>query len=332
MSGIGAFFSGAIDGYDKGLDQSRKAKEEQRRQTEFGLKKQALELELAAKKREEEFQADLKSSMAPIMQELTAARNPPPEQNGLQGVQPAPQPLDLTNLSRRFADNSIAVGFRHGKLSIDQLKQARDLRTQMDKENVDEAVQTWLTTGDRNKVAEVFNKGGKFKFDPNTMDIRTVQDPDGLLPANVVVVAKNPDGTERQVFNYEQMAMAGISKDTYAQLVQGAKTTRIKEKGDTFRTGMTVQGSIAAASAKADKDLPPEVKAFNDRMNKEFEAIFKGTGFNLNPREEMVLRGEISSLGRQLIDSGKTANEAYKLATQAVLQKNKIPVDLSKIK
>lgn len=333
-NGLGAFLSGAVEGYDKGIDQARKQQEFGLRKQQFELDKQAKQLEIDRQKREEAFQNDMRDALAPIYREMTAP--PPVEQNGLQPTEGTvvaqPKPLNIADVSRRFADTSLAVAFKHGKVTLDQLKQARDLRTQMDKENVDEAVQTWLTTGDKSKVAEVFNKGGKFKFDPATMDIKTVQDPDGLLPANVIVTAKNPDGTDRQVFNYEQMAMAGISKDTYAQLVQSARTTKMKEKGDTFRTGMTTQATLAAANAKADKDLPPEVKAFNDRMNKEFEAIFKATGFNLNPRDEMVLRGEVSALGRQLIDAGKNANEAYILATKAVLQKNKIPVDLSRIK
>lgn len=334
-NGLGAFLGGAVQGYDQHLEQQRKQQEFGLRKQQFELEKEAKRLQLDREKREEAFQQDMRESLAPIFKDMTAPPQPA-DPNGLQptaGTAAAPvQPLNLTDISRRFADTSLAVAFKHGKVTTEQLKQARDLRTQMDKENVDEAVQTWLTTGDKSKVAEVFNKGGKFKFDPETMDIRTVNDPDGLLPANVVVVAKNPDGTERQVFNYEQMAMAGISKDTYAQLVQSGRTTKMKEKGDTFRTGMTTQATLAAANAKTDKDLPPEVKAFNTRMDKEFESVFKATGFNLNPREEIVLRGEISRRGREYIDAGATSNEAYDRAVKYVFSKYKIPVDPTKIK
>lgn len=335
--GIGAFFGGAVKGYDEGLEQNRKAEELKMRKQEFGLKKQLGEIELRKAKEEEDFRNDLKTSLAPIIQEMQpqpAAQNGIQPTDGTAAAQPAP--VDLPSLTRRFADTSLSVAFKHGRVDLGQLKAARDLRKQLDDENVDEAVRTWQTTGDKSKVAEIFNKGGKVKFDPETMEIQTVKDPNGIIPDNVIVTQRQKDGTMKPVFDYQSYALAGISKDAYSALVADAKKTTMKEKGDTFRTGMTTQATLGAAqinaAASRDKKLDPEVVAFNDRMNKEFEAIFKGTGYNLNPREETYIRAQVSDLGRRLIDTGMNANQAYLAATQAVFTKNKIPVDLSRLK
>lgn len=332
-NGLGAFLSGAVEGYDKGQEQLRKQQEFGLRKQQFELERQAKQLEIDRQKREEAFQQDMRDAAAPLLQEIAASKNPPPPQNGLQAGAQAPAPLDLADISERFADMSIAVGFKHGKVTLDQLKQARDLRKQLDEEGVSDAVRAKLAGASDEEMAKIFNKRGKFKFDPATMRSEVVEDKDGLGLPNVIVYKKNPDGTESEAFNYANIARASVSKDVYTQLEQAARTTKMKEKGDTFRTGMTTQATLAAANAKTDKDLPPEVKAFNTRMDKEFEAIFKGTAFNLNPRDEMVLRGEVSALGRRLIDEGKlTANEAYNQATRAVFQKYKIPVDPTKLK
>jgi hypothetical protein len=331
---IGGFATGFTQGYmgmkRLNMEQERSDREAQ----EFGLKKQRQELELEAAKRDEAFRKELSETVQPILQEFYQPQQAEPK-NGLQGAQ-APAPvMNLPAITRRFADASLAVGFKYGKVDLTQLKAARDLRKDLDDENMDEAVNTWLTTGDKSKVAEVFNKGGKMKFDPATMDIRTVEDPDGLIPANVQVFQKNPDGKEAVVFDYQKAALAGLSKEAYSRLVQEARKTKVTEQGDTFRTGMTTEASLRAAAMKnasEGRKLNPEVDAFNDRMNKEFEAVFKGPQFGLNPREESLIRGEISALGRQLIDAGMNGNQAYLVATQEVIKKNKIPVNISKIK
>ena len=319
--GLGGFAKGFSEGFTNTASTIGAIQKGKREAEMFGLQKQSAELELEEKKREQAFQEDLKSSMAPIFQELQVSMNPPPAQNGLQGVQAQPQPLDLTALTRRFADTSLAVGFKHGKVTLDQLKQARDLRTTMDKENLDEAVQTWLTTGDKAQVAEIFNRGGKFKFDPATMDIQTVNDPDGLLPANVIVTRMGEDGKPVELFNYEKLAMAGISKEAYAQIVSAAKTTKLKEKNETFRTGMTTQATLQAASMKDGARQNPEVSALEKLMNTELEGLLKNPQTALSSEEQRIIRADIFALARRYIDQGgANAQTAYSQSMRDVFK------------
>jgi hypothetical protein len=315
--GIGSFFGGFADGYQKGTKLNLEREKADRESQMFGLQKQQAELELEAKKREAAFQQDLQDSMAPLFQEIQAQMNPPP-QNGLQGPQ-ATQPLDLTAITERFADTSLLVGFRHGKVTLDQLQQARDLRKKLDDEGVTDAVQARLAGASDEEVAKIFNKRGKFKFDPKTMRTEVVEDKDGIGMPNVVVIQRNEDGTEKEVFNYANLARGSLSKEAYAQIDQSARTTKLKEKGDTFRTGMTTSATLQAAAMKEGGQQNPEVKALEKLMNTELEGILKSPVTALSSEEQRIIRADIFALARRYIDEGKaTSQAAYNQAMRDV--------------
>jgi hypothetical protein len=401
--GIGSFFGGFADGYERGSKIVRERAKEKREEEEFGLRKQTLALELAARKRQEAFDLDLQNSLAPLIKDFYGSQEPAPQP--VQPVQETPRsavtvmPVPMTNdvevkpigpvsgiarepretfppemetdlkvaepsvspaipqavvaapaaqpaqptqqrrrpnlreLTERFADTSLMVGFKHGKVTLAQLNEARELGRKMDKEGVTEAVETWLTTGDKEKTAEVFNSTGKFKFDPKTMDIQTVNDPNGVLPANVIVTQMGKDGKPQVIFDYANTRLSAISDDAYSQMVQTGRRDILKEKGDTFRTAMTNQTTLDAARIKEGGGTNPEVAALQRKMDNEFKAIFQAAGYSLNPREETRLRAEVGMLARELIEKEQNNMEtAYWRATNAVFKKNGINIDTSKLR
>lgn len=325
--GIGSFFSGAAQGYQQGTKLRLEEEKAEREKELFGLQKQKAEIDLKREKDEEAFKDDMKQALAPIYAQIASATQPAPPQNGLQGPVEPPKPIDLPTISEQFADTSLAVAFKHGRVTPQQLKEARDLRKQLDEEGVTDAVRAKLAGASDADIAQIFNKRGKFKFDPATMRTEVVQDKSGVGMPNVVVYERGKDGKEKEVFNYANLAMTSLSKDMYSQLNAEGKRAKLKAETDVYTTGMTTQATLAAANAKSDHKLNPEVAAFNTRMEKDFESVSKLTGLSLDPTREVAIRAEISALGRKLIDQDKfDGNKAYEQALRTVYTTYGIPL------
>jgi hypothetical protein len=387
--GIGGFFGGFAEGYQSGSKIKREREKAKREEEEFGIRKEGMLLDLAARKREEAFQNDMRESLSPIYRDFfqssapESAQQPPAQEparsavqvmpvnmgnvevspignaNGIareprqtfppemetdlkiaepssgppipapvaapgqaQPVQQAQQPrrLNLRELTERFADTSLMIGFKHGKVTLAQLKEARDLRRDMDKEGVTEAIDTWLTTRDKYKTAEVFNTLGKFKFDPETMDIQTVEDPNGVLPANVIVTRPGKDGKPEVVFDYAATRLAGISDEAYTQLTQQGKVALLKEEGDTKRTRMNNETTLKAAAMKDNTRQNPEVSALEKLMNTELEGILKSPQLALGSEEQRIIRADIFSRARERVEGGENAQRAYSMAMREIFK------------
>lgn len=278
----------------------------------FGLQKAKLQREEDAEVRKVKMQEQITTDMQALQEQIN--------QN--------PEGMTETQINRARADIFQKARIDHKFMDEESWDKQRKINKQLKREGFEDAFNYFSETGDSDGAVSRYASAGKVKPPPGTFMKREV-DETGM--PDIVVYAPGPDGKPvRKTSQFEYM-LASMPEEMIRYGTK-MKETAMKEKGDTFRTGMTTAATLAAASMKGDKKLSPEVEAFHNKMNKEFESIFKGTGFNLNPREESVLRGEIGALGRQLIDAGKTSDEAYILATRAVFQKNKIPVDLSRIK
>lgn len=235
------------------------------------------------------------------------------------------KPMDDIEFTKKLADINLTTGYKYGKVSLEQIEQARRLGKTLDKENVDEAVRTWMMTGDKTQVAKVFNKGGKYKFDPNEIEFATVKDPDGIAPDNVVAYRIGEDGQKQEVFNYQNYRFAGISDDAYAQIVNQGKITAIKEKGDTFRTGAKIKSDEAIADkrikADAGKEGSKALSDLNDVMKNRFSGIFRNPIDNAEASRQKVIEGEVGALAERYVRAGIGVQTAVSTAQQEVFKK-----------
>jgi hypothetical protein len=334
-AGVGNFLSGFTQGY-------------------AGMRRLGIEEERAAQQREEfefnksqrEMEQKTREETATAMAALETSYRAPQQQAGIKDPN-APEPMSESDYYYERAKILANAGVKLGKFSLADEKALKDAGREVSFDRFRNAVKhAYSNPDDVAGISKRLNKSGinlpeGIRFQTVPMD---PNDPNSDL--NLVGFVPGEDGKPKQVFSYMDAlplfaASEVLTADALAtkKQIRGIKADRenvlTKEKGDTFRTGMTTEASLRAAAMKnasEGRKLNPEVDAFNDRMNKEFEAVFKGPQFGLNPREESLIRGEISALGRQLIDAGMNGNQAYLVATQEVIKKNKIPVNISKIK
>lgn len=364
MAGLGSFLSGAVQGYDQGLEQARKNKEEKRREEEMGLRRQKAELDkkaaeqqqvltqaqIDAQERERAYQADLKEQLAnltkqkegfvsgEVIDEMTgqsmgnmtfgAGQAPTAGLRFREGTVAEQKPMNELDYQFRVSDTLKAVAARHGKLDLKMLEESQKFGKRLRSEGALEAMQYFYSTGDEAGTKEMFNKKGNIKLGD---DVR-IGLKDGLFGPTMYGYKVGKDGKPQEVFDgFRDLILPSMSPEAYTAFVANSKIKEVQEKGDTFRAGLGAQATRDAAVARGrsggdDDKLPPEVRAFNERMNKEFESVFKMSGASLNPERETFVRGEMSRVGRSLIDRGMNANEAYSTAMKEVFTKYGIPM------
>ena len=318
-AGLSGFAQGLSSGITQGAQLGLAVQKNQRDEEMFALQKEKTQLELEESRKEAAYKEDLAKSM----QELMAARTggvvggeaedefgqsvgrvtyknaEEAKASGLkfkQGTVVERAPMDDIEFTKKLADTMLTTGYKYGKVSLEQINQARALGKALDKENVDEAVRTWLQTGDQDAVKKVFNKSGKGRLGDDVV-LKTVPDPDGVGPPNVVAYKIGPDGKEQEVFNYQSYRFASISDDAYATIVAQAKTTATKEKGETFRLGAKLASDegIAAGKNKIEtaKLGQESTKALNDAMKNRFSGIFRNPIDNAESNRQKTIEAAI---------------------------------------
>lgn len=345
--GLGAFAKGLAEGYVTGAKIKSQREKDEREKEMFGLQKQQTELQmqnaqidLDRKRAEDEYQKDLRSSLAQIEQEargrvtgeaidemsgqslgqMTVAPGQAPG-SGLrfrEGTVVEQKPLSPVDYQFRVADTLKQVAARHGKIDLNLLEQSRKFGQKVKAEGAVEAMKYYMGTQDAEGARKMFNEKGGIKLGD---DVQLGLKP-GLFGPTMYGYKVDKDGKQIEVFDgFRDIILPSMSPEAYATTMASFAQIEAKEKGDTFRTGMTAQATRDAAAAKEGQKLSPEVSAFNERMNKEFEAVFKGAGTALNPQQETFIRSEMSSLGRGLIDRGMNSNDAYATALREVFTK-----------
>lgn len=329
-SGIGSFLGGLAQGYqtsqemeqrqqaierDKermALDKDRFALEKVRaeREAEMGaLAKQQTEMQIAAAKREEEFQNNLKSELAAFSNETKAgyeAEEVSPDgktvafrrfQDGPSAVAEAKArgnqfrpgslkrvaEMDELDKQLQFADRFNSVLARHGKLTPEMMDAARNRRKDIQSEGAIEAARYFMATGDVAGTKDMFAKKGKIKIGDDVM-LEVV--PDEFVGSRIIG-SRMVDGKKVPVFDmFQDVILPSMSPAKYTEMMAEMKKTGVIQKHEDVRTDKKISADITTSREANKAAMDREVY----RARKDIEiASLKG-------------KDEKDAIGKQLRD------------------------------
>lgn len=365
--GLGAFAEGFTQGYAQmsEIDARRQAVErekqrmalEERRadleQQRFGMEKENFELgkqrtgmEIAALKKEEDFQNDLKQSLARVQQmsmpgyegEVIDSRtgksqgvkrfqNPdeeigPMKERGLAfraGSIKQVGPMDPLDYQMKFADEFMAVQARHGKLTPEMLDAAKARRKQIEGEGAIEAARYFMTTGDEAGAKAMFAKQGKITLGKD-ITLSVVRDP---------ITGPKIIGTRggKQVFDmFDDVILPSMSAESYAKTQAEMKKLGIQEAGEDRRAGQAAKAAMDRTVYEANARMVAANKDKGDEMSKElykYTLEFAGKfasnpTFTWDPAQYMRWASTVAAKAEQHRRGGLSIPEAAAKATNEV--------------
>lgn len=366
--GLGAFAEGFAQGYgqmseiearqaaierDKerlALEQNRAAMDKER----FGLEKQQAELgmqkttmDIAAAKREEDFQADLKKSLTELDAERQAGyegeiintrtgksegfkrfANPDAEIGALKERGLAFKPgtikqvgeMDPIEYQLKFADKFMAAHARAGKLDPKMLAEARAQRKQIESEGALEALRTFMTTGNEKLAKEMFNKQGKIKIGD---DVKLVIERDPIVGPKVVGMR----GTQKVFDAFDDVILPSMSPEAWAKAQLDLKKTGIEQGQENLRTDKRVKGGIEEALIRANAEKggsgsDKKIDRLSEEINSGMKIIEDSLKLSTNVTQNAAYvekRFKAGAFAWDAYTSGKTksVNEAIKMGWEA---------------
>jgi len=366
-TGLGAFAEGFTQGYAQmseiearrqaverekermALEQERLGlqKEESRRAAElFDLNKQKIGMEIAAGKREEDFQKDMKETLARIQQEAQGGyegevmdsrtqksqgfkrfQNPEAEVGSMKerglffkpGSIKQVGPMDPLDYQMKFADEFMAVQARHGKLTPEVLQQARAQRKQIESEGAIEAARYFMTTGDAAGAKAMFAKKGKITLGPD-VDLQVVRDP--ITGPKIV-------GTRggKQVFDmFDDVILPSMSAEAYGKTMAEMRKLGIEQAGEDRRAGQAAKAAMDRTIYEANARMVAAQTKDKDDASKdlykytlEFAGKFASNPtFTWDPAQYMRWAATVAAKAEQHRQGGMSIPEAAAKATNEV--------------
>lgn len=366
-TGLGAFAEGFTQGYAQmseiearrqaverekermALEQERLGlqKEEAQRAAElFDLNKQKIGMDIAAGKREEDFQKDMKETLARIQQEAQGGyegevmdsrtqksqgfkrfQNPEAEVGSMKerglffkpGSIKQVGPMDPLDYQMKFADEFMGVQARHGKLTPELLQQARAQRKQIESEGAIEAARYFMTTGDAAGAKAMFAKKGKITLGPD-VDLQVVRDP--ITGPKIV-------GTRggKQVFDmFDDVILPSMSAEAYGKTMAEMRKLGIEQAGEDRRAGQAAKAAMDRTIYEANARMVAAQTKDKDDASKdlykytlEFAGKFASNPtFTWDPAQYMRWAATVAAKAEQHRQKGMSIPEAAAKATNEV--------------
>lgn len=366
-TGLGAFAEGFTQGYAQmseiearrqaverekermALEQERLGlqKEEAQRAAElFDLNKQKIGMDIAAGKREEDFQKDMKETLARIQQEAQGGyegevmdsrtqksqgfkrfQNPEAEVGSMKerglffkpGSIKQVGPMDPLDYQMKFADEFMGVQARHGKLTPEVLQQARAQRKQIESEGAIEAARYFMTTGDAAGAKAMFAKKGKITLGPD-VDLQVVRDP--ITGPKIV-------GTRggKQVFDmFDDVILPSMSAEAYGKTMAEMRKLGIEQAGEDRRAGQAAKAAMDRTIYEANARMVAAQTKDKDDASKdlykytlEFAGKFASNPtFTWDPAQYMRWAATVAAKAEQHRQKGMSIPEAAAKATNEV--------------
>lgn len=365
--GLGAFAEGFAQGYAQmseidarrqaverekqrmALEERRANMDEQRfalekQQAEVGLQKSGMEI--AAMKREEDFQNDLKETLTRIQQEAQGGyegevmdsrtqksqgfkrfQNPDAEIGSMKerglffkpGSIKQVGPMDPLDYQMKFADEFMAAQARHGKLTPEMLDAAKARRKQIEGEGAIEAARYFMTTGDEAGAKAMFAKQGKITLGRD-VTLSVVRDP---------ITGPKIIGTRggKQVFDmFDDVILPSMSSESYAKTMAEMKKLGIQEAGEDRRAGQAAKAAMDRTIYEANARMAAAQKDKGDDMSKElykYTLEFAGKfasnpTFTWDPAQYMRWASTVAAKAEQHRRGGLSIPEAAAKATNEV--------------
>lgn len=311
---IGGFAQGMSQGLQSGLAMGKAARERER----WELEKPGLEL--AANQAETELK--IKKEFMEGFQKLQAEAQGgvTTDEAGNEVERPAMNPLEFNLRGAQLMNETM---IRNGKFDPKLLKQNNDFIKQVKSEGALEALQyAYANPTDQAGIKKMFNAQGKIKIG----DDIELKFEDGLFGPNMVGYQ---DG--KKVFDaFTNVFLPMMGPEAYANVQAQMKMTEAKEKGETFRTGMKVQGELDAAGIRAAatraNSSDERSKMLSDMMKTRFSGIFRNPVDNAEAARQKAIEGAIYSRAEEYTAAGLPVGTAINRAQQDVFKDFKVDI------
>ena len=342
--GIGSFFGGFAEGYQKGTKLNMEREKADRESQMFGLQKQQAELELQAKQRDKEFQDTLASRIKALNQEMAPgvsgevidaqgnsmgvqkfAQGQVP--NGLQfrpGTETQTAELDPMERYTRIADVIVNTALEYNKADINQLAQVQSFREKANLKTAMEAGRHFLATGDQDGAKKILKKAGIKVGDDIQFGIQ-----DGAFGPTIVGYSTGKDGKQEIRFDmFKDVILPNAGADAYVRMMGDFKKSEFEEGNKNSRLGRQLASDREIAginrSAAGQFTYKNEVDGLKDTANKAIETIKSDftKRQNFGAYEKAIY--EASAMARDFLDAAYARGErttyqaAWLRATQVV--------------
>lgn len=354
LGAIGGFAEGLTEGYKGGTALRLAQQKDERDAKAFELQQESARLDLENKKRDAEYQNELKERMAALNAELkggvvggeaedefgtaigkvqygsAAEAQQAMQAQGLrfkEGTVIEKKAMDPIDFQLRAADTLKEVAAKYGKVDLKMLKESRDFGRQVQSEGAIDAMKYFMTNpNDQDGAKAMFNKNGKVKLgDDVQLGMK-----DGMFGPTVFGYKLGPKGEKIEVFDgFRDIILPSMSPEAYASTMASFKGTEVKEKGENVRLGAKLASdeNIAAGKNKIDRaKLDQEnTKALNDVMKNRFSGIFRNPIDNAEASRQKTIEAAIGQRAEQYLATGKVGvQEAVNRAQADVFRDYKV--------
>lgn len=283
-TGLGGFFQGLNQGFNTGLQQQMAIDKNKRESDLAKVQLENARIDLEAKKKEQQFQAELSNQITALRDEFKGGatggevedefgqslgvmefKNAGEAEKSMKSqglrfkqgttIEQAAKPMDGLDFQLRAADIINATGAKFGKIDLNTLKQAREFRKQIKSEGAIEALRYAMTNPtDQEGIRKIFNEKGDIKLGED-VQIGLKQ---GMFGPTVYGFRVGEDGKQIEVFDgFRDIVLPSMSPEAYAQTMAAFKQTEVKETGETYRNerGLTVKERIADKDRKSNETI-----------------------------------------------------------------------------
>lgn len=356
LGAFGGFAEGLTEGYRSGTALRLSEQKDAREAEAFKLQQENAKLDLENKKRDAEYQQELKDRMGALQNELkggvvggeaedefgtsigkvqygsAAEAEKAMQAQGLrfkQGTVIEKQAMDPIDFQLKAADVLKETAAKYGKIDLKMLKESRDFGRQVQSEGAIDAMKYFMTNpNDQAGAKEMFNKRGKIKLgDDVQLGMK-----DGMFGPTVFGYKLGPKGEKIEVFDgFRDIILPSMSPEAYASTMANFKSTEVKEKGENIRLGAKLSSdeNIAAGKNKIDvaKLNQENTKALNEAMKNRFSGIFRNPIDNAEAARQKTIEGAIGQRAEQYLATGKVGvQEAISRAQTDVFRDFKVDI------
>jgi len=265
--GIGAFFGGLGEGYDAQNKLQIAQKRDAREQAQFELDKKVKENQIDEMERKKAMQEQIKTDLQNLNANAAGGTTGGEASDefgtkigGLKYANPAEAKASGLSFAPGTTTEAPAMNdFQKNRATFEIMKKARidhgfmddeawarsmDMTKKLKKEGVEDAFQTFLTTGNSEAALKEFNTSGGMKAPKGSFLKREVDPATGMVDVGIYIPGK--DGAP-QLYTTMNQYMLMTNTDALVKHYTEMKKSKFEQGEATKRTGMETAGRVDAA-------------------------------------------------------------------------------------
>lgn len=286
--GIGGFAEGLSEGYERGIKNNREEARAKREAEAFELDQKIKKNQVDEVERKRAMQDQIKRDLQGLTANAaggtvggTAVDEFGTEIPGLQYSNPAEAKASglkfkegtaieapaMTDFNKNRATFEIMKKARidHGFMDEESWVRSMEMTKKLKKEGIDDAFQTFLTTGNSEAALKIFNESGGMKAPKGSFLKREVDPQTGLVDVGIYIPGK--DGAPQQYTTMNQYLLM-TNTDALVKHYTDMNKSKFEQGQANKRTGMEVAGRIDAALIGASKDGKSTKDRVKERIDK----------------------------------------------------------------